>query len=373
MNLTLHLTNKCNLNCKYCFVKPGAESMSRDVAFAAVRLGMEGGTSSGLLFYGGEPLIERQLIYDVVEYTRKIHKETGHVFQYKVTTNGTLLDEEFLKFSQDANMSVGFSHDGLAQDDCRRFHDGRGSFDVLAEKIPLLLKYQPYAVAMSVVDPSTVHRAAEIVAFLHGKGFRYVTLNLNYDKAAPWTKRHLAVLEGEYRKMAKMYVAWTTAEEKFYLSPFDMKILSHLKGEAYSEDRRRMNRGQPSVAPDGTVYPRSRYVDNPVYAIGNVFTGIDPVKRDLIEGKGAELLAVCRECALRTRCNYAYDSLITNFSKELSYCNTSSLNMQCPKSIILFFFLCLAQFTHRHLHREEKRKTLALLRDARNDDTMKTG
>ena len=70
-----------------------------------------------------------------------------------------------------------------------------------------------------------------------------------------------------------------------------------------------MNRGQLSVAPDGTVYPRSRYVDNPVYAIGNVFTGIDPAKRDLVEDKGAELLAVCRECALRTRCNYAYDSL----------------------------------------------------------------
>jgi len=311
MNLTLHLTNKCNLACKYCFVAPGVQSMSREVAFAAVKLGMEGSNSTGLLFYGGEPLIEKQLICDIVEHTRKIKEETGHSFQYKVTTNGTLLDEEFLEFSRDADISIGFSHDGPAQDDCRCFHNGKGSFDVLAEKIPLLLQYQPYAVAMSVVDPSTVHKAAEIVEFLYEKGFRYVTLNLNYDKTAPWTREHLAVLEEEYRKMAKLYVERTKAEEKFYLSPFDMKILSHLKGSGgrYNEDRRRMNREQPSVAPDGTIFSRSRYVDNPAYAIGNVFTGIDPAKRDLVEEKGAIPLATCLECALLTRCNYAYDSL----------------------------------------------------------------
>jgi len=283
--------------------------MSREVAFAAVRLGMENATPSGLLFYGGEPLLEKQLIYDIVGYTRELKEKTGHVFHYKVTTNGTLLDEAFLKFSQEANMSIGFSCDGPAQNDCRCFHDGSGSFDVLSEKIPLLLKYHPYSVAMSVVDPSTVHKAAEIVTFLYGKGFRYVTLNLNYDKAAPWTEKHLSVLEGEYRKMAKMYVTWTLAEEKFYLSPFDMKILSHLKGEKYNADRRMMNREQPSVAPDGTVHSRSRYVDNPVYAIGNVFDGIDPVKCDLIEEKGAIPPAPCRACALLPRCNYAYDSL----------------------------------------------------------------
>ena len=283
--------------------------MSREVAFAAVRLGMEDAKTTGILFYGGEPLLERQLIYDTVRYTQEINEKTGHIFYYKVTTNGTLLDEEFLKFSQEANMSIGFSCDGPAQDDCRRFHSGKGSFDVLEEKIPLLLKYQPYAVGMSVVDTSTVHKAAEIVAFLHEKGFRYVTLNLNYDNAAPWTERHLSILEGEYRKMAKMYVKWTKAEEKFYLSPFDRKIVSHLKGDKYHEDNRMLSREQPSVAPDGTIYPRSRYVDNPVYSIGHVFTGIDPVKRDMIEGKGAVPLPVCLECAIRTRCNYVYDSL----------------------------------------------------------------
>jgi uncharacterized protein len=283
--------------------------MTRETAFAAVRLGMEDKKTSGLLFYGGEPLVEKELIYDIVDYSMKIKQQTGHNFSYKITTNGILLDEEFLKFSRKINMPIGFSHDGLAQNDCRLFPGGGTTFDLLEEKIPLLLKYQPYATAMSVMDPSTVHKASAAVKFLFEKGFRYITLSLNYSKTAPWTKKHLSVLEREYKKMAKMYIEWTKAEEKFYLSPFEMKILSHLKGEKYNEDRRRMSREQPSVAPDGKIYSGSRYVDQGVFEIGNVFSGIDSEKRRFIYEKGGTPPALCSECSLKTRCNYVYDSL----------------------------------------------------------------
>jgi len=284
--------------------------MSRDVAFAAVKLGMENNKSSGLLFYGGEPLLEKQLIYDIVDYTQRIKKETGHIFYYKITTNGTLLDERFIKMARDVNMTISFSHDGPAQDDNRIFYNGDGSFDVLKDKIPLLLKYLPYSVAMSVIDPATVHKASSIVKFLFEKGFRYITINLNYSKDAPWTKEHLKVLEDEYKKMAELYLKWTKAEEKFYLSPFDMKILSHLKGEKYAEDRLQMNRNQPSVAPNGNVFPASRYVDDDAFVIGDVFLGIDSDKRKALEEKELIPITPCLECAIRTRCNYTCVNLV---------------------------------------------------------------
>jgi len=290
----------------------GGQSMTREIAFAAVRLGMEDKKTSGLLFYGGEPLIERQLIYDIVEYTKKLKQETGHTFFYKMTTNGILLDEDFLEFSRDINMSIGFSHDGPAQDDCRLFSNGDKTAEILEEKISLLLKYHPHAVAMSVVDPSTVHKASEIVKFLSDKGFRYISLNLNYDDAAKWTIEHFKILEQEYKKMAKLYGEWTTAEKKFYLSPFDVKIISYLKGEKYHEDRRRMNREQPSIAPDGKIYPGSRYIDQPAFSIGDVFSGIDDNKREDIEKRGDIPPAACAECALITRCNYVYGSLFAD-------------------------------------------------------------
>jgi len=312
MQLTLHLTNQCNLRCNYCFVKPGPERMTLETALAAVKLGMEDKNTSGLLFYGGEPLLERQLIFDVVNYTNSIRRKTGHNFLYKITTNGTLLDEAFLKFANDVNMTIGFSCDGPAQDDCRLFCDGTKSLAVLEEKIPLLLQYQPYAMGMSVVDPSTVHKGADIIKYLHKKGFRYLHMGVNYSKSAPWTNERLKVLEAEYRKIAEMYIRWTRAEEKFYFSSFDMKILSHLKGKNYNKDRARMNMNQPSVAPDGKIYTMSKHLNNPIFCIGDVFNGIDKQKQADIYKKGAIPAEPCQKCAIKTRCNYAYDNLNNN-------------------------------------------------------------
>jgi len=305
--------------------------MPRDVVFAAVKLGMENSSTTGLLFYGGEPLLERQLIYDVVNHTKAIKKKTGHTFYYKMTTNGTLLDEEFLKFARDINLTIGFSHDGPVQDKCRRFPDGEGTFSLLEEKIPLLLKYQPYAVGMSVVDPSTVHEGANIVKFMFEKGFRYIHLSLNYCRTAPWTNELLLVLEREYNKLAQMYFEWTKSERKFYLSPFDMKILSHLKGENYNADRLRMMKNQPSVMPDGKIYYSSKYLNNPDFVIGDVFSGIDSDKQRSISEKAAIPALLCQTCAIRSRCNYAYDNLVSGkngIAAEIS-------PMQCANEQIL--------------------------------------
>jgi len=310
LQLTLHLTNDCNLNCTYCFVKRGKQSMSREVAFKAIDLAMSESSSTGILFYGGEPLLERQLIVDVVNYTQAIKKKTGHHFHYKITTNGVLLDQEFLNLAKEVNMVIGLSHDGPAHDDCRLFNDGQKSFALIEEKMPLLLEVLPYAISMSVTDPSTIHKANDIVQFAHNKGFRYLHLSHNYCRTAPWTMDHLEVLKQEYSKMAKLYLKWTLAEEKFYLSPFDTKILSHLKGEKYNQDRLTMAYNQPSVNTDGKFYYSSKYLDDEAFVIGDVFSGIDAKKRKMIQEKSLIPSEICQKCAIRTRCNYAYDSLV---------------------------------------------------------------
>jgi len=283
--------------------------MSKDVAFAAVKLGMKDSKTTGILFYGGEPLLEKKLIYDTVAYTERLKKKTGHNFFYKTTTNGVLLDEEFLKFSEKVNLTIGFSHDGPSQDTCRVLNNGNGTYDILEEKIPLLLKYQPYAIGMSVMDPTTVHNASENVKFLFNKGFKYITINPNYTDTSAWTPEILAILEDEYKKMAELYLEWTKAEEKFYLGAFDLKILSLIKGEDYNKDRRLMALNQPSVAPDGKIYPGSRYLGMPEFEIGDVFSGIDHEKQKFLFEKGSVPLAPCRECAINTRCNYIFDTL----------------------------------------------------------------
>jgi len=312
MQLTLHVTNQCNLSCKYCFVKRGPERMTRKVAFAAVKMGMGDKNTSGLLFYGGEPLLEKELIYDVVAYAKKITKKTGHIFYYKITTNGVLLDEDFIRFANEANMSIGLSCDGPAQDYCRSSNDGIGALADLEKKISLLLTHQPYAMGLSVIDPTTVDKATEVVKYLFEKGFRYIHMGVNYSKTVAWTKERLLILRDEYNKIAKMYIDWTRAENKFYFSSFDMKILSHLKGEKYNIDRSLMNMNQPSVAPDGKIYTVSKHLNNPIFEIGDVISGIDKKKHKAIYERGAIPAKPCQKCAIKSRCNYAYDNLCSD-------------------------------------------------------------
>ncbi|MCL1877230.1 MAG: radical SAM/SPASM domain-containing protein, partial [Defluviitaleaceae bacterium] len=314
---------------------------------AAVHLGMQDTNTTGILFYGGEPLMERQLIYDTVAYTQDIKKEAKHNFFYKMTTNGMLLDEDFLKFAQKCNLSIGFSHDGPAQDDCRQMHDGSGTADVLAKKIPLLLKYHPYAVGMSVIDPTTVHKASKIAKFLYRRGFKYITMNLNYDRAVAWTPEKLEILRNEYEKIADMYVRLTESEEKIYLSPIDTKILSHLKGEKYHIDRRKMAQNQPSIAPDGKIYTASMHLNDPTFQIGDVFSGIDEKRRAFLYKKGGELAPECRECAIVTRCNYAYGNMDLDIS-PIQCAHEQIITPIADRAAEKLFAARSAMFIHKH-------------------------
>lgn len=279
--------------------------MSLDMARAAVDMAVRaGGESTGLVFFGGEPLLCRQLIYDTVAYSKEIAKQTGHKFYYKITTNGLLLDEEFLKLSHDVGMIIGFSHDGLMQDDCRVFPDGSPSASLLENKIPLLLSCQPYAVAMTTVNPETVDKFADSVVWLFNKGFRYLVTTPNYDRTAKWDEAALKELERQYKKIAEKYEEWTKKEEKFYFGAFEMKILSHLHGERYCSDRCQLGKKQISVSPDGRLYPCVQFVDDEEFCIGDVINGIDAERRKQIQEKGSQTPPSCETCAVKGRCNY---------------------------------------------------------------------
>ena len=312
MQLTLHLSDHCNLSCKYCFVPRGAETMSFDTAKAAVDFAVAtGGKSTGILFYGGEPLLEKELLYSIVDYTQGIKKQSGHDFIYKITTNGTLLDEDFLKIAKEVNLTVGLSHDGPFQDNFRFFNEGGGTFSALEEKIEMLLAYQPYAVAMSVIDPSYADGLMDIVHFLLDKGFKYLHLSLNYCKTAPWTQAHIEILRAQYEKLGQLYIDLKRQEQKFYISTLDMKISSLIKGAQYSKDRMKLAKNQPSVAPDGKLYFSSKYIHKPDFEMGDVFKGINLDKQEEIFTKAAKPSETCQKCAIVSRCNFAYDCLIS--------------------------------------------------------------
>ena len=166
MNLTLHLTDNCNMDCSYCIREKCPKDMTEDVLIAACDLAFSRGQRAGLCFFGGEPLLKKDLIYKALDYCEEKSRKTGIRFDCKMTTNGSLLDEEFLKRAVKAKMGIGLSFDGKAQDICRIFAGGKPTSSVVEEKAKLLLSYMPEASALATIAPQAVPYYAESVKYL---------------------------------------------------------------------------------------------------------------------------------------------------------------------------------------------------------------
>ena len=142
--LCLHVAHTCNLNCTYCFASQGKYQgdralMSLEVGKRALDFLIENsGTRHNLEvdFFGGEPLMNWDVVKKLVEYGREREKETGKHFRFTLTTNGVLIDDEVIDFCNKEMHNVVLSLDGRKEihDKMRKDYLGRGSYDVIVPK-----------------------------------------------------------------------------------------------------------------------------------------------------------------------------------------------------------------------------------------------
>lgn len=303
MHFTLHLSDACNLACRYCYAKQGASTMTTEIVHAAIDLAARSDQNCGIIFFGGEPLLCRDLIYDAVAYGEAPGARNAR-FHYKITTNGMLLDDEFLQYSLAHEVFIALSHDGVqASHDANRVTaSGAGTYAVLEPIARKLIRARPYATVLMTVARNTVRHYTRSVEYLYSLGFRYLICSLDY--AGDWDEQSLAELKRQYGKLAEFYREKTLQEEKFYLSPFEVKISSHIHGDSYCAERCELGKKQISVAPDGTLYPCVQFVGDRQYAIGDVWSGIDDQKRLWLYTLNESEKESCGDCAIKGRCNH---------------------------------------------------------------------
>jgi uncharacterized protein len=158
---------------------------------------------------------------------------------------------------------------------------------------------------MLVTTPATVAHYADSVQYLASRGFRYLICSLDYS--ARWTPRDLKQLERQYERLSAWYIEETRNEKKFYFSPFDVKIASHVYPGSCRAERCELGKRQISVAPNGRLYPCVQFVgagDSTQWAIGDVFHGVDEARRHQLYARNAAEKECCSQCAIRERCNH---------------------------------------------------------------------
>lgn len=316
MDVSLVLTHDCNLGCGYCYT--GAKFRKRmaretafkglDMAFAKNRLG-EAPTEIQLSYFGGEPLLEFELLLEVARAARERAQAASVKLVQTVTTNGTLLDAEKVRALYELDLYVALSIDGVreAHDRNRPTMGGASSFDAVERGLKALVDAGRSFETITVVTPATAELLGEGVAFLFAAGVPRVSLNPCYEAA--WDDDALARWERGMRGAADAMAACMRAGRTVSVSIFDNKILAALKGGLGDEDRCKLGDGFAAVSPDGWLYGCERLVgedDHPELRIGHVETGIDLravqcARPDVGDDRHA-INAECDDCTERFRC-----------------------------------------------------------------------
>ena len=303
MNFTLHLTADCNMACRYCFQEHSPVKMEKATALAACDLLFSfGHRQNGFSFFGGEPLLCRDIIESVLEYMRALNERRGGTVSYQMTTNGTLLDESFLKLANEHYIAVALSHDGLLQDIQRVRRDNSPVSSSLEPNIDLLLSYQPNAILMMTFMPENVSLLAKSVEWLYERGFSRINAAYDCRPDAGWDDESMALLDREYKKLVELCDGHYDDKRPLRFLNFESKISAHL------EDRRciecRLGIKQPSIAPDGIIYPCNQFLNNGDFRMGDVWNGIDAkAQRRIYEASLADEES-CVGCAIEKRCRH---------------------------------------------------------------------
>jgi uncharacterized protein len=258
-----------------------------------------------LVFFGGEPLLRWQDLVAFTSYARERAAQTAVEVRPTVTTNGTLLDDERIAWLRTEQFLVAISCDGAraAHDRNRRDAAGGATYDGTSAAICRCLTAGLRLRVVLVLDPSNVESLPESVGALVAMGARALVVNVNW--AADWSSESVrSQCQTAYQRTADLYLEAYRQKNPFWLSMFDGKIASHIKGGYLPADRCDLGQRNLVVAASGRLYPCDRLVGedrDSIHALGDVWTGPDEQRiRQLVSQVTSP--PECQDCALANRC-----------------------------------------------------------------------
>lgn len=281
--LCLHLAHDCQLRCAYCFAGGGAfggdrSLMSPAVGRAAIDfLINESGDREHLEvdFFGGEPLLNRELMLDLVVYGEERARSTGKTLHFTLTTNTLGLDRELLDFLREHRMGLVLSLDGRPEINDRM--RGKGTHDRIVDRILEVVKDYP-ELNYYVRGTYTRHNLdfSEDVRHLHGMGITSISVEpVVCDLSLPFAIRQedLPAITAEYHRLAAY--CRDCAEQGIPLRFFHFQVDLE---KSPCLPKRLLGCGAGfdylAVTPQGDLFPCHQFVGEAPYHIGNVFDGV---------------------------------------------------------------------------------------------------
>ncbi|MDO4294634.1 MAG: thioether cross-link-forming SCIFF peptide maturase [bacterium] len=315
--LCLHIAHDCNLACQYCFAEEGEYHgrraiMSYEVGKKALDfLIANSGARRNLEvdFFGGEPLMNWEVVKKLVEYGRSQEKAHNKNFRFTLTTNGVLLNDEIMEFCNREMSNVVLSLDGRREvnDRMRPFRNGRGSYDLI---VPKFQKFAESRKQTNYYVRGTFTRNNLDFAqdALHFADLGFQQMSIEPVVAAPEDaysirEEDLPQILEQYDTLAAEYVKRKKEGRGFNFFHF---MIDLTQGPCVAKRLSGCGSGTEylAVTPWGDLYPCHQFVGMEEFLLGNVDTGITNTKiRDEFKLCNVYAKDKCKNCFARFYCS----------------------------------------------------------------------
>ena len=326
--LCLHVAHDCNLRCAYCFAAQGDFGggrclMDQDTAKKAIDFLVaesKGRRNLECDFFGGEPLMNLDVVKETVRYARSLEKELGKNFRFTLTTNGVLLSDDAIDFLNAEMSNVVLSLDGRREvnDALRYTASGKGSYDVILPKFKVLVERRGgrnYYIRGTFTKNNLDF--TDDVLHLLGEGFREISVEpAVLPESLPFSlsDSDLPAIAREYDRLSEAVLARRRAGEDFRFFHFMLDLTG---GPCIYKRLRGCGCGNEYVAvsPEGDIYPCHQFVGIPEKRMGNLHSGtFDRAAQRDFSRLNVYSKPACRDCWAKYYCsggcnanNYIYN------------------------------------------------------------------
>ena len=285
------------MKCSYCYLENKNNNvMSWDIARKAVDLLDGNDREKSLSFFGGEPLLQSNLLFEIAGYIRK---KMGPEVNLNITTNGILLTPDVMEKLQKYNIFVVLSMDGYGEEanKHRKLCDGRNYWSILEFNLKRISVKDIGAVRMTVT-PDSVSKLYYNCSCLLSQGFEHINFALDYSSV--WSNRDLEIYKSQFIKILQLYYKQIVQNDKVCIDFVDYIILNALGKEKIVCN---YGFGSFAVSASGYVFPCHREVLDTAWNEG---TSLDEFILNGLNKKHrcSEVQDVmCRKCDLYSRCS----------------------------------------------------------------------
>lgn len=345
-SLCLHVAHDCNLRCGYCFAGTGdfgghRALMSKETAEQAIEFAIAGSKSRHNLeidLFGGEPLMNVPVVKHIINYVRQREREVNKNIKLTLTTNGTLLNDDIVKFFNENRVMLVLSLDGKREthNNMRPFPNKSGSYDIAVagfKKVIASREGRNYYLRGTYTH-NNLNFAEDTLSMLEvGKEISMEPV-IGTDEPYALTEEDLPKLMDEYDKLARIYLEKRENGEAFDFFHFNVALDN---GPCVAKRLSGCGAGHEyfAITPEGDIYPCHQFVGREQYKMGTLDKGIE--RQDLVQHfRHMHVMnkPLCKECWARFFCSGGChanaDMANGDISKPYEYgCKIQKKRLEC--------------------------------------------